>query len=63
MPRYTQKRGGSKRSVRSSRLANYKKYKKKKEYLKVKSFLPAPKELTILIVNEFVKKIIEAVLG
>jgi len=58
MPRYTHKR-----SIRSSRIANYRKYKKKKEYLKVKNFLPTPKELTILIVNEFVKKIIEAVLG
>ena len=62
MPRFIQeRRSAKKRSAQTTKTAKFKRYKKKREYLKVKNFLPTPKELTILVAKAFIKKLIEII--
>ena len=62
MPRFIQeRRSAKKRSAQSTRARRFKQYKKKREYLKVKNFLPTPKEITIVFAKAFIKKLIEII--
>ncbi len=62
MPKFNFERESSEEKTQLSEIGSYRKYKKKKEYLKVKDFLPTVKDITILVAKEFIKKIIEIIL-